>query len=285
MDIRAVRNAMVAIALLLACAAAPAEPVPETVWIPVASSQADGPPVRLEATVYKPAGAGPFPVVVFNHGASGGPIPADYTEKPAGFAEFLNARNIALVVPMRRGRGKSEGRNGEEPSPCTVAAAREGIAYAGVSLDAALAWLRSQPWADMGRLALAGHSRGGVLSAAYAADHPGTVKGVVNFSGGWKNDTCKDTCSRQDINLDLFADIGQRTATPSLFLYARGDGFYADASMRKYGEVYRNDRAPFQFRLYELEGANGHLLFKRGRQLWEQDVADFLVAIGLSAAR
>jgi dienelactone hydrolase len=118
----------------------------------------------------------------------------------------------------------------------------------------------------MGRLALAGHSRGGVLSAAYAADHPGTLKGALNFSGGWK----QDTCGMQDINLDLFAAIGQRTATPGLFLYARGDGFYADASMQKYGEAYRNERVAFQFRLYELKGANGHLPFKHGRPLWSR---------------
>ncbi|NEX61951.1 hypothetical protein [Noviherbaspirillum galbum] len=39
--------------------------------------------IRLETTLYKPEGTGPFPVMIFNHGSSNGPIPSSYIEKAA----------------------------------------------------------------------------------------------------------------------------------------------------------------------------------------------------------
>ncbi|MDL2358237.1 MAG: dienelactone hydrolase family protein, partial [Pseudomonadota bacterium] len=270
----------IARALAAACAllavAAHAEPTPETVWIAMPEAGLAA-PLRLEATLYKPTGAGRFPVVLFNHGSSGGPIPPTYTENPRALAGFLNERGIALIVPMRRGRGKSEGVNQEEPSACTVASARQGIAYAAGAVDATFAFLRAQPWADMDRLVLAGHSRGGVLAAVYAGEHPGVAKGVINFSGGWKN----DTCGEQDINLALFDGAGRRAGGPAIFLYGRGDGFYADASMDNYARSYRDAGGKVDFRLYQVSGFNGHLLYRRGLPLWEHDLDGFLRAVGM----
>ncbi len=41
--------------------------------------------ITLEATLYKPEGDGPFPVVIFNHGSTGpGIIPEDVTINPWG---------------------------------------------------------------------------------------------------------------------------------------------------------------------------------------------------------
>ncbi|HEX9173813.1 MAG TPA: alpha/beta fold hydrolase [Telluria sp.] len=255
-----------------------AQAVREIAWIPMNDQGAFGPrEIRLEASLYRPAGPGPHPVVVFNHGASGGPIPDMYTETAQVLAGFLNARGIALLAPMRRGRGNSQGVNKEEPSPCTVEGAQRGISYATGAVDAAFAWLRTQSWADMNKVVLAGHSRGGLLGLAYAAQYPRLVRGVVNFSGGWKNDTCGEA----DINLALFDAAGQKAQVPALFLYARGDGFYADASMQKYAQVFNAAGGSADFRLYEMKEANGHLLFKRGLPLWERDLGKFLEELGV----
>lgn len=244
----------------------------ETVWILLPSGGSASAAVKLEATLYKPAGITPAPVVMFHHGSSGGPIPANYTEKAASFAAFLNARGIALLVPMRSGRGQSEGPNNEEPSPCTVDAATAGLANATTAVDASLAYLRTQPWADMSKIVMAGHSRGGILASVYAAEHPGAVRGVINFSGGWKN----DACATPDINISLFEAAGRKSTVPSIFLYAKGDGFYADTSMEKYARVYGDAGGRVTFRMYQLSDVNGHLLFRRAQRVWEADVDAFL---------
>ncbi|MDR7296387.1 dienelactone hydrolase [Pelomonas aquatica] len=260
------------------CATASAQQA-ETVWIPM-SADAGAPAVKLEATLYRTPNAGPVPVVMFHHGSSGGPIPANYTERAQGLAKFLNARGVALIVPMRAGRGQSEGVDNEQPSACTVAATQAGMRNASAAVDATLQWLRAQPWPDMSRVVMAGHSRGGLLSVAYAAAHPDAVRGSINFSGGWKDDRCGDV----DVNAVAFEAAGKAPQrVPSLFLYARGDGFYADASMEKYGRVFEGAGGDVTFRMYAFDDVNGHLLFRRKQALWEADVAAFLARIGLEA--
>ncbi|RZJ12968.1 MAG: hypothetical protein EOP39_02255 [Rubrivivax sp.] len=253
----------------------------ETVWIPM-QAEANAAPVQLEATLHRPSGAVPVPVVMFHHGSSGGPIPPSYTEQAAGLARFLNARGIALLVPMRSGRGRSEGPDNEQPSECTLPATEAGMRNASASLDASMAWLRAQSWADMSRVVMAGHSRGGILSVVYAANHPAAVRGSINFSGGWKDDRCGEV----DVNEAIFRAAGASAErAPALFLYARKDGFYADASMERYGRVFQEAGGLVTFRFYELGDVNGHLLFRRKQSLWEPDVDAFLAQVGLIPPR
>ena len=72
----------------------------------------DGKPVDLEAVIFRPNGAGPFPLAIFNHGSTGrGTNPALFTETwlDVGLADFLNNRGWIVAFPQRRGRGKSDG--------------------------------------------------------------------------------------------------------------------------------------------------------------------------------
>jgi len=255
-----------------------AQTVSETVWIPMRDDGFFGPKeIKLEATLHKPSGPGPFPVIVFNHGSSGGPIPANYTETAKAFGAFLNAKGISLLIPMRRGRGKSEGSNKEEPSPCTVEAAKQGIRYASVALDAVFDYVRRQPWASTGNIVLAGHSRGGILSTIYAAEHPTLAKGVINFAGGWKNDNCGAT----DINLVLFEEAARKSKVPNLFIYGRGDGFYSDASAERYEAAFKANGGDVQFKLYALDRINGHAIFHKAQPVWEKDVDAFISKLGV----
>lgn len=251
----------------------------ETVWIPM-PADAGAPAIKLEATLYRAPGAGRAPVVMFHHGSSGGPIPATYTERAQGLAKFLNQRGVALIVPMRSGRGQSEGVDNEQPSECTVAATQAGLRNASAAVDATMQWLRAQPWSDMSRVVMAGHSRGGLLSVAYAAEYSQAVRGSINFSGGWKD----DRCAAVDVNAVVFEAAGKAAErVPALFLYARGDGFYADSSIEKYARVFKDAGGDVTFRMYAFDDVNGHLLFRRKQPLWEADVAAFIARIGLEA--
>lgn len=76
----------------------------------------DGLPVALEFAISRPPGDGPFPTLVFNHGSvNNGNDPREvsrtvtYVERAA----FFNERGWVVVVPQRRGRGKSDGLHAE----------------------------------------------------------------------------------------------------------------------------------------------------------------------------
>ncbi len=93
---------------------------------------------------------------------------------------------------LTRGRGRSEGINGEEDfgrdhegSLIDVSA---GIAQAIEDLESAVAYGRQLRGVRPGPVVLAGQSRGGFLAMHCAGLKPGEVMGVVNFSAGTPTD-------------------------------------------------------------------------------------------------
>ena len=268
--------------LIVTASPAAGRPAGETVWIPMqASGSGDRDRVRLEATLYLPEGAGPFPVVVFNHGSTGpGVIPVEQTESPWGFAEYLNQKGIALIAPMRRGRGRSDGRY-KEGYRCSLKSVRKGVEYADASVAATFDYLDTVAWADRRRVMLAGFSRGGFLSVAHAARHPGRVVGVINFSGGWVGDGCKAR-TRKDANAVLLGEAGGRSGAPQLFLYGANDHYYSDASVKAAVEAFEAQGGDVEFALIELApDVDGHRLFFDYWPLWMPYTDAFLDRTGM----
>src|SRR5215469_1576713 len=122
----ALANGVAACSLLLAGSAAPAQTSPEqpayeTVFY--ASGK-----LKIEAYVFKPEGAGPFPVVIYNHGSRAG---HEREERPFVYVgEMLTQSGYVVIVPERRGYGKSDGPTfgeaiGEDRGPQFVARVRE----------------------------------------------------------------------------------------------------------------------------------------------------------------
>jgi pimeloyl-ACP methyl ester carboxylesterase len=133
--------------------------------------------------VFRPAGKGPFPLVVISHGS-----PRSANERrswgrirfPAQSEAFV-AMGYAVIVPTRRGYGKSEGEWAEGYGTCSnpdyYAAGMEGARDIRAAVDA----VRHEPWADAQRVVLAGQSAGGFGSVAAASQHFAGLVGVVNF--------------------------------------------------------------------------------------------------------
>jgi carboxymethylenebutenolidase len=82
----------------------PTPSVPETVIIPSGK-------VRLKALLWKPTGAGPFPIVLFNHGSGG--ADADHTaglpiiQAAEKLAPLFLKHGYAFLYLFRRGQGLS----------------------------------------------------------------------------------------------------------------------------------------------------------------------------------
>jgi dienelactone hydrolase len=279
--IRRVIVPILTIGLLWGACHAAAQDRGETVWIPMQDKGFFGTKdIKLEATLYKPAGDGPFPLVIFNHGSTGpGMIPPTRTENPWGYGTYLVKKGIALLIPMRRGRGRSEGTY-QEPYECSLHQARSGVRYASRSLEAVYGYLDRQPWVDRSKVILSGTSRGGILSVVYAAEHPASAIGVINFVGGWMTDRCKAQAG-VDINSELFLEAGAKSRIPNLFLYATNDSFYSVSSLETYPVAFRQNGGDASFKLYTIPDANGHGLFYSHYDRWIPDVDGFLVTLGV----
>lgn len=143
--------------------------------------------IKLEARLYRPKGPGSGALPIFNHGSD---IGRNLLNSYLYFREahWLLDKGFAVLVPMRRGRGLSEGTYGEATYGTSrsgqIVDVAQGIEEAIDDLEAALLFGRALPFVKPGPVLLAGQSRGGSLSVMYAGRPPKDVLGVVSFAGG-----------------------------------------------------------------------------------------------------
>lgn len=262
-------------------ASVPGEVAGTTVRVPMTEPGPGGKPATLEATLYRPAGKGPHPVLLFNHGSTGGgAVALSVTLRPSRQAPFFVERGFAVLAPMRRGRGASDGAHAEYEGTCAPDVLGAGLTRAIEDVDAAMVYLRAQPWADPDRILVSGQSRGGILSVAYAAERPGTVRGVINFAGGWTSQRCDE--GGRGFNQATFASAGGRTRIPMLWLYAEEDGYYSAEWIRRYHEAFAQAGGVATLRVFPALGADGHRLVDRV-EIWKGAADDFLRLLNLSS--
>jgi dienelactone hydrolase len=231
---------------------------------------------HLEATLYRPQPTGCFPVMVFNHGSTGpGAIPVTLTLKFPIVARYFVEQGFAVLVPMRRRRGQSEGTY-QESYQCGSEAS--GIAAAVEDLDGVFRFLHEQPWADVRRVVIAGVSRGGMLSVVYAGRRPEAVAGVINFVGGWMWERCVP-----DANGRFFSDAAREAAIPMLWLYADHDPYYSTTAIKSYRAAFERAGGKGPFYLFPDIGGNGHYLANKPL-FWRPGLGAYLHELGLLTA-
>jgi dienelactone hydrolase len=243
----------------------------------------DGKSVSLEVVLYRPAGNGPFPLLVFNHGSTGrGNDRSLFTRTwtADGIAQLFNERGWLVAFPQRRGRGKSGGLYDEgfewdrSRYACAPTQSLPGVERALQDIDAAYDWLVARADVDAKRVLIGGQSRGGILAVAYAGTRPGRVSGVLNFVGGWAGEGCS---SAEHINQTTFAR-GAAFAGPTLWLYGDKDPFYGLPHSRKNFEAFTAAGGKGEFLVREPPpGRNGHSVLLNV-EAWRGDVEAYLKA-------
>jgi len=120
--------------------------------------------LTLVGVLFKPEGPGPFPGLIWNHGSERDPNRGQFDEVAAVFVPA----GYVVFAPMRRGHGDSEGsyiQNDLERAGREERKRLQVRLLEGEQLDdqlAGLAYLKSLPYVDQSRLAVAGCSYGGI---------------------------------------------------------------------------------------------------------------------------
>ncbi|GIZ52265.1 dienelactone hydrolase family protein [Noviherbaspirillum aridicola] len=232
--------------------------------------------VELETTVFRPTGAGPFPVVVMNHGkALGNPRNQNRDRFVVLSREFVK-RGYAVVIPMRKGFSKSSG-DYVDPG-CDMTA--HGLAQA-EDLDDTMAWLRAQPWADSQRVVVAGQSYGGLTALAFGTHQNGGVRGLINFAGGLKMHG--GSCRWEQSLVDAFAAFGKRSSLPSLWFYGQNDNHFGPELASRLHQAYTQAGGLAQLVAFGpfKKDAHGMSASRDGVQVWWPETERFLRQIGM----
>jgi dienelactone hydrolase len=239
--------------------------------------------LRLEAFLYRPAETGAFPLVIINHGSAG--ANPKQSIRAETLAAYFVRHGMTVVVPMRRGRGRSEGTSLEsEERNCDPASWTPGIEAALDDITAVIDYAKRLPSVDSSRTLLVGVSRGGFLSVAYAARgaRRASITGVVNFVGAWVAQR-EDQCPR-DYNALSFEQFGRDTRTPMLWLYGDDDPFNSTSSIEAYARMFKAGGGKLGFALIRDVPENGHALPNYPR-LWRDRTDVFIQSLRLAGRR
>lgn len=239
------------------------------------------PGADLVATVFAPEGRGPFPLLVFNHGKN--PIPPEQHKRyrPLYAAHYFVSRGYVVLVPMMRGFAGSTGPS--YAKGCDPVAMAENHARDIAEVIAQAPSLDLGATIDSSRIVVAGQSMGGWDSLAVGAlDLPG-VKGVIDFSGGYKAPSCADW---QGHLIDGAAKFGHTTREPTLWFYGENDSYFPVPLWRRMREAYTGAGASADLVDYGRFMDNSHYLmsFVEGVPIWTPRVDAFLARLGLPHA-
>lgn len=231
--------------------------------------------IELETTIYKPEGMGPFPVVVINHGKAPGDSKFQSRYRVGGTARYFMQRGYVVVAPMRQGFSKSSG--SYIGGGCNVES--NGIAQA-EDVKEVLDYITAQPYADKNQLLVMGQSHGGWTTLAFGTlNYPG-VKGLVNFAGGLR----QESCPGWESGLARAAGhYGAATKLPSLWFYGDNDSYF---STNTYAEIFKRYNAEgnkARLVAFGVYGSDAHAMFgpTEGQRIWQPEVSRFLEQVGL----
>ena len=237
--------------------------------------------LTLRALVWRPAGTGPFPAILFNHGsyATSDSLPPD---EPAVLGSVFARRGYVFLFLCRQGIGLSSGQGVADGDQMVRAMATHGQeARNRVQLDllekeelnealAGLAWLRGRPEVDTQRIAVVGHSFGGSLSLLLAERDPALRAAVIfgGAAGSW--------AQSPPLRARLDAAV-KRLSVPVFFIHPANDystepGKALAAEMQRLGK-------PHLLKIYPAVGRTpreGHNFLYTTVPMWEADVFSFL---------
>ncbi|MDH3362145.1 MAG: alpha/beta fold hydrolase [Gammaproteobacteria bacterium] len=146
--------------------------IPELVRYPTFDKVA-GRPREIPAWVYKPAGEGPFPVIISIHGGPEGQARPSFS---ATYQMWIDKLGVAVVRPNVRGsRGYGKTYLGLDNGFKREDSVRD--------IGALLDWIATQPDLDADRVAVYGGSYGGYMVLASAAHFSDRLKAAVDIVG------------------------------------------------------------------------------------------------------
>jgi dipeptidyl aminopeptidase/acylaminoacyl peptidase len=239
--------------------------------------------LRLKGLLWKPAGKGPFPAILFAHGSYSGSDTIHSAVKDVSLLGPTFAKNgMIFFVPFRRGLGLSAGEGINSADLMDQALAREGAEGRNRvqihelettqmrDMLAGLEALINRPEVDTSRLGVVGHSFGGSLGLLFA-EQVSYLKAVVIFSAGGYS---------WNLSLPLRQRLiraAHAITIPVMIIHAQND--YSVNPGLAMDSARKQAHKPVVLFIYPPFGNNadqGHNIIFLGIGIWQTDVFEFL---------
>jgi dienelactone hydrolase len=264
----------------------------QVIQVPIRVEGLFGPKeVTLTATIFRPDGDGPFPLIVLSHGTSPNALErakiGRYRRIPQ-IREFVN-RGFAVIVPIRRGFGATGGDYVEYIGKCASPIYYEACRAAGSDIAAAIDYAVKRPDINPDCVILVGQSTGGFASLAAASMHPGGLIAVINFSGGHGGDPAAhpgEPCDPQSLRATL-AKFSQTIKVPVLWHYAENDKYFSPKYAKEWFSTFEKEGGKGCLVIQPPFGKDGHGLFVSSESIpvWSKAFDAFLIDFNVGGGK
>jgi dienelactone hydrolase len=248
-------------------------------------------PLPSIAYVVHPAGKGPFPLVIMNHGVAMDPKERSFFP----LVEFREAafwfarRGYFVVAPAGPGYGGAgldipeRGIHSvffQKIGKCSNPNFRDaGLAVAAIDLGT-INYLFARKDVVADNVIVVGQSAGGWGSIALASQNPSMIKAVIVFAagrggrvGGKANNNCNP-----DRLVAATAEFGRTARVPMLWIYTENDTYFGPDLSRRMHEAFVGAGGNAEYHLLGPFGNEGHGLIDapEGVAIWSPLVSRFL---------
>jgi dienelactone hydrolase len=222
------------------------------------------PDTAAHALLFRPPGEGPFPLALIAHASTENALRRAQMPQPEyrALAAWLVARGFAVLVPERTGHGSTGGRYLEDQGGCDQANySRAGYATAD-AINAALGYLRGQPFIRKDGAVIIGHSAGGWGALAMAGENTKGVAAIIAFApgrGGHADDAPNKVCAPQTL-ISSAEEFGEDARVPVIWLVAANDTYFSPDLSRQMADAFSREGGKVDFRVLPASGSEGHWL-------------------------
>ena len=277
---------VLALQLVFSIASAHAEKIDASLREVVDKVPVPGAKASIVVTSFRPAGDGPFPWLLLNHGTA---VTTEANQKRGRYRPLHPVREwvrrgYAVLVPMRRGYGVSDvPRLGDSYGSCRKPDFRRAGEGAALDLLATVEWSRRQHDLDPKRWLLVGQSAGGFASIYTASRQPAGLVAVLAFApgrGGNPETRPGKPCASDRMG-ELFASIAPDITVPVLWFYAENDAYIGPRVQKLWFDRFRAAGGRGELVVVPpFPHALGHGVFPnaKGTPLWTAAVRNFFAS-------
>jgi dienelactone hydrolase len=248
-------------------------------------------PLPSIAYVVHPAGNGPFPLVIMNHGVAMDPKERSFFP----LVEFRDAafwfarRGFLVIAPAGPGYGAAgldipeRGIHSvffQKIGKCSNPNFRDaGLAVAAIDLGT-IKYLSGRKDVVANNVIVVGQSAGGWGSIALASQNPSIIKAVIVFAagrGGRVDGKPNNNCN-PDRLVAATADFGRTARIPMLWIYTENDTYFGPDLSRRMHEAFVGAGGDAEYHLLGPFRDEGHGLIdaREGVPIWSPLVSRFL---------